>query len=877
MNRFLGCAVALAVLVGCQLPMASQMNSPTDKGSSSYVAPPATPTGVSASSGNAQATIGWTAVTGAASYNLYYSTASGVTTSTGTKVKAVTSPYAVTGLTNGTTYYFIVTAVNAGGESPASTQQSATPQVSAAGAPTGVTATSGNTQVTVTWTAASGAISYNLYYSTTSGVTTTSTGSTKVTGVTSPHAVTGLANGTTYYFIVTAVNAGGESPASTQQSATPQVPVAGAPTGVGASAGNAQVALSWTTVTGATSYNLYYSTTSGVTTTNGTKVTGVTSSYTVAGLTNGTTYYFIVTAVNAGGETACPQVSAEPQVPVPTAPTGLAAVAGNAEITLTWASVTGAASYNVYYSTTSGVTIANGTKVSSVTSPHTVMGLTNAAIYYFIVTAVNAAGETACAQVSAAPVAPPAAPTGFAATGGNAQATLTWTAVPGATGYNLYYSTTSGVTPTTGTKVSSVTSGYTLTGLANGVTYYFIVTAFNAGGETQCLQISAVTAPVAPVVTATVGNTQVTLTWVAVTGATSYNVYYSATTGVTTTTYGTKVASVTSPYSLTDLTTAATYYFVVTAVNTGGETACAQVAASTGPVAGVVTTLGTSFTGYVQAVATDGTNVYVAEGNLICKMVIATGVQTTLAGSTSSGASNGIGGAASFNSPAGLATDGTNLYVADQTNNLIRRIVISTGAVTTLAGLPTLQPGNANGTGTLASFNEPWGLATDGTNLYVADAGNQLIRKIVVSSGVVTTLAGSGSIGSLDGIGTAASFWTPAGIATDGTNLYVADANTNLIRKIVISTEAVTTLAGGGTSLNGTGTAASFNWPHGVATDGTFVYVADSENSLIRKIVISSGAVTTLARTQGSPFALGTKAGVPQVFTSDGTNIYEIQ
>jgi len=102
--------------------------------------------------------------------------------------------------------------------------------------------------------------------------------------------------------------------------------------------------------------------------------------------------------------------------------------------------------------------------------------------------------------------------------------------------------------------------------------------------------------------------------------------------------------------------------------------------------------------------------------------------------------------------------------------------------VTTVAG--TGSSGSANGTGTSASFNGPRGITTDGTNLYVADLCNHLIRKIVISTGAVTTVAGTGSQGSADGTGTSASFYRPTGITTDGTNLYVADYVNNLIRKI---------------------------------------------------------------------------------------------
>ena len=103
-------------------------------------------------------------------------------------------------------------------------------------------------------------------------------------------------------------------------------------------------------------------------------------------------------------------------------------------------------------------------------------------------------------------------------------------------------------------------------------------------------------------------------------------------------------------------------------------------------------------------------------------------------------------------------------------------------AVTTLAG--TGSSGSANGTGTSASFYNLFGITTDGTNLYVGDTSNHLIRKIVISTGAVTTVAGTGSSGSANGTGTSASFYNPIGITTDGTNLYVADISNHLIRKI---------------------------------------------------------------------------------------------
>jgi len=280
---------------------------------------PATPTGVSAVGGTNQATISWPTVEGATSYNIYWASTAGVTKTSGTKVAGATSPYVKTGLSAGSTYYFIVTAVNSAGESAASSQVTATtaaPPLAAPTAPTGVTASGGANQVSISWSSVAGATSYNIYWSTASGVTTAGT---KITGATSPYLQTGLAASTTYYYIVTAVNAAGQSVASTQVSAATNAPVVTiplSPTGVFASGGANQVSISWAAVAGATSYNIYYATTSGVTKTSGTKIVNAASPYTQTGLTAGTTYYYIVTAVNSAGEsTASSQVSVATNAP----------------------------------------------------------------------------------------------------------------------------------------------------------------------------------------------------------------------------------------------------------------------------------------------------------------------------------------------------------------------------------------------------------------------------------------------------------------------------------------------------------------------------------------------------------------------------------
>jgi len=263
-------------------------------------------------------------------------------------------------------------------------------------------------------------------------------------------------------------------------------------------------------------------------------------------------------------------------------------------------------------------------------------------------------------------------------------------------------------------------------------------------------------------------------------------------------------------------------------------------------------------------VATDSAdNVYVTDTtNNIIRKITPAGVVSTVAGTTGgAGSADGTGVLARFNHPAGVATDSAdNVYIADTTNNTIRKITPA-GVVTTLAGSPGAS-GSTDGTGAAAHFKFPQGVATDSAgNVYVANAGNSTIRKIT-PAGVVSTLAGTAdSVGSADGTGAAARFNHPTGVATDSAdNVYVTDTKNNTIRKItpagVVSTLAGT--AGGAGSADGTGAAASFNGPFGVATDNADnVYVADASNSTIRKIT-PAGVVTTVA---GSPDASGSTDG----------------
>ncbi len=279
------------------------------------------------------------------------------------------------------------------------------------------------------------------------------------------------------------------------------------------------------------------------------------------------------------------------------------------------------------------------------------------------------------------------------------------------------------------------------------------------------------------------------------------------------------------------------------------------------------------------AVDKNGT-VYVADADNHTIRKISSGGVSTLAGLAGvAGSANGTGSAARFSAPTGVAVDSAlNVYVADSDNNTIRKIT-SAGVVTTLAGTPGLT-GSANGTGGVARFFGPRGVAVDSAlNVYVADTFNHTIRKIT-PAGVVTTLAGvAGFTGSTNGTGSAARFSGPRGVAVDSSsNVYVADTSNNTIRKITPAA-VVSTLAGAaGTigSSDGPGTSARFFTPIGLTVNvaGT-LFVADADNQLIRKV--TAGAVVTtlggLPRTAGSTDGTGSSArfNSPQGAAVDGT------
>ena len=288
-----------------------------------------------------------------------------------------------------------------------------------------------------------------------------------------------------------------------------------------------------------------------------------------------------------------------------------------------------------------------------------------------------------------------------------------------------------------------------------------------------------------------------------------------------------------------------------------------------------------TFNGPGGLVATGG-NVYVADGYVIRKVEIATGIVTTYAGARSAFQPvDGIGTAASFSPIRYLATDGTNLYVSEM-GNVIRKIDIATSAVTTLAGTPN-NMGSVDGIGAAAAFNGPSEMTYLNGNLYVTDLYNNVIRKIDVATGTVSTFAGTaGNVGYADGVGASAVFNQPLGITHDATSLYVTDASNGLIRQLDVATAAVTTLAGTyprtGVIVDGVGLLAQFSSINGVHYEASCLCLYVVDLHAVRKLDIGTKAVTTIAGLNGWGAVDGAanvaRFNQPKSISGDGTSLF---
>jgi fibronectin type 3 domain-containing protein len=523
----------------------------TDPVSAVPFAPPGAPSGLAATAGNAQVSLAWTASPRAVGYTIRRATsASGPYDTVG---QAAIASFTDTSVTNGTIYYYVVAAQNPGGESVSSTPVTALP-IAPPPTPAGVQALAGSDCVTLGWSASPRATSYSIRRGTTPGG--------PYAPIASPAAPsyvdTDAPNGGMYYYVVTALNAGGESAPSEEVSGSP-LASPGPVFALEASAGNGQVSLHWPAAENATGYVVKRSLEAEGTFAPIATVPGC--DYTDAGLTNGTPYHYRVNALNPGGAGSDSGTASATPVAPPAPPSALTASAGNREVTLTWASAARATNYLVRRSSNPGGPY---TVVATVVgTSHQDSGLENGRTCYYVVTAANAGGESsASSETQATPVEPPEAPTDVTATAGNNQVLIAWSAVPGATYYQVRRATNRRgpyVTAANVSRLSAVDNG-----VENGTTYHYVVHALNAGGRSaHSVRISATPVPPPPPparVTALAGNFRVSLTWEPVKTATGYSIKRSTSPGGPFTTLS-RVQ--TTSYLDSAVTNGTTYYYMV--------------------------------------------------------------------------------------------------------------------------------------------------------------------------------------------------------------------------------------------------------------------------------------------------------------------------
>ena len=247
-------------------------------------------------------------------------------------------------------------------------------------------------------------------------------------------------------------------------------------------------------------------------------------------------------------------------------------------------------------------------------------------------------------------------------------------------------------------------------------------------------------------------------------------------------------------------------------------------------------------------------NVYIADGgnNIVRKVTSSTGVITTIAGkapgSLGYSGDGGLASSAEFYTPYDVAVDQSgNVYIVDSQNHAVRKITVATGIITTIAGSgPTHSGYNGDGgPATSATLNSPQGVAVDASgNVFIVDAGNHVVRKVTATTGIITTIAGSGTYGYAGdgGPATSAKLYAPSRVAVDATgDVYIADQGSHVIRKVATSTGIITTLAGTGSAGysgdGGPATSAKLSSPQGVAVDASGnVFITDGGNSVIRAV-----------------------------------------
>ena len=737
---------------------------------------PAFPTSLTATSGNAQVSLSWSASTGATSYNIKRGTVSGGPYSTAV-ASAVTGTSFIDNSTNdpghvpvnGTTYFYVVSAVNDAGESYNSAQASATPLGSVPTAPTTVTAVAGNGQATVTF---SGALANG--NAITSYTVTSSPGGLTASGSASPLTVTGLTNGTAYTFTVRATNSIGTSSASAASNSVTPAGAPSAPTTVTAVAGNGQATVTFSGASANGSTITSYTVTSSP---GGLTVSGSASPLTVTGLTNGTAYTFTVRSTNAVG-TSSASSSSNSVTPAgaPSAPTTLSATAANAQATITFSGAQANGSAITSYTATSSP---GGLTATGSASPLTVTGLTNGTAYTFTVRAINSIGTSAAsaASNSVTPAGAPSAPTTVTAVAGNGQVTVTFS------GASANGSAITGYTVTSspgGLTATGSASPLTVTGLSNGTAYTFTVTAANAVGVSSASTASnSVTPNIVPgaptAVSATAGNAQASVSFTApVPNGGSAVLSYT----VTSSPGGLTATGSSSPLTVSGLTNGTAYTFTVVANNATGPGAVSAPSNSVTPAgAPTAPTTVTAVAGNTQATVTfSGAS---ANGSTITGYTVtsspggltATGSASPL---TVTGLTNGTAYTFTVSAINGVGTSAASGASNSVTPNIVpgAPTAVSAAAGNNQASVSFTPPVSNGGTAVLSYTvtSSPGGLTATGSASPLTVTG--LTNGTAYTFSVVATNAAGSGASSL-----ASNSVTPAGVPVAPTSVTAVAGN----------------------------------------------------------------------------------------------------
>ena len=530
---------------------------------SAFAVIPETPAAPTVIPGSGKLDIGWNTVEGALSYEIWTSLTSNSLTAGKYGSDISGSSVTLTSLTNGTTYYIWVRAKNNIGISELSPIASGTPTIFAippSVPQTAPTITAGSGQLTVSWQAVEGASAYEVW----AGTTTNNNAATKLGNDVSALStvITGLTNGVTYYVWIKAKNSAGTSGFSPMASGTPQAYALPpqAPAAPTVDLGSGQITVTWGAVQSAVSYEVWFGTTndSGSSSKYGSDIS-ISLSVIISGLNNGTTYYVWIKAKNSYGASAfSPAASGKPiaNAAVPSL------TAGNTQISVSWAAISGAEQYELFYGTGINPPQTANLTINAPATSTTINGSVNGTTYNVWIRGKNSTGIGA---LSGSATAKPIGNMGTVTlSAGNQQLSLNWPTVAGADQYEVYYGTSPTIPGSPSQTVSTTTA--TISGLTNGTTYNVWVKGKNVNGvSSTSVSVSGkpLATPGAPVLTP--GFKELSVTWTAVAGADEYEVYYgigSATT-LATTTAGTTA-------TITGLTGGTTYYVRLRAKNSKG-------------------------------------------------------------------------------------------------------------------------------------------------------------------------------------------------------------------------------------------------------------------------------------------------------------------